>query len=57
MLDEEQIRLIELLAVKERILAEIIAWLKAKEIWDNVRCDLGIRESVDGDVSKGVKCA
>lgn len=47
-MNEEQIKLIQLLGVKEKVLSMLIAWLKAKNLWGVAKIDLGIRE--EGDI-------
>ena len=39
-LENEKIRLWEILALKESLLSEIIVWLKAKELWEQAVKDI-----------------
>lgn len=41
--DDEFIKTIELIDTKERILSEIIVWLKAKGLWEDCKKDLSVK--------------
>ena len=43
-MNDEQLTLINLLGIKEQILAKIIVWLKAKGLWEEVIKDLHLLE-------------
>jgi hypothetical protein len=42
-MDKETIQQILILGEKERLLAEIIVWLKARKLWEECQKDLSIK--------------
>jgi uncharacterized protein YjaZ len=52
-IDKEMIDQLLIIAEKEKMLSEIIVWLKAKDLWENCKKDLSVKiEGVNSGNSK-----
>lgn len=46
LLENEKIRALEVLALKEELLSNIIVWLKAKDLWEDVKKDIPLLQRI-----------
>jgi len=53
-MDKETIQQILILGEKERLLAEIIVWLKARKLWEECQKDLSIKIIKNTEANNGI---